>query len=207
MPNWCNNNLLIITGSSEEHRKMEKIINENCTNEDNFKMQWFHPRPESENWYEWHNENWGTKWDISGCSLNHALGEFKDSDYLRDDLEYGGRPFMEISFDTAWGPPLAFIVKMSELFPKTIFSIAFEEFGMDFAGVIAMRNKKVVFEKEWQPSDYAEEDDLFDYNWEFYYDNVPADINSAVDEAFSDGLPKFILTPSAVGDLITELID
>lgn len=47
----------------------------------------------SENWYDWCNRNWGTKWD----ACHSGMGETPRMTVYR--------------FDTAWGPPLDFIEK------------------------------------------------------------------------------------------------
>lgn len=54
------------------------------------------------NWYDWAVANWGTKWDVT----QEHNGDAAVSD---DQLE------VQISFDSAWSPPVAFYEKMEEL--------------------------------------------------------------------------------------------
>lgn len=46
----------------------------------------------SANWYDWSVENWGTKWDIDGCS---GLTIYED----------GGSLTLYVDMITAWAPP------------------------------------------------------------------------------------------------------
>jgi hypothetical protein len=70
----------------------------------------------ADNWYDWHCANWGTKWDVSFGS--HT----KDKEYYT------------AWFDTAWSPPVAFIEKLSEMFPDLQMSLKYQELGMCFQG-------------------------------------------------------------------------
>lgn len=70
----------------------------------------------ADNWYDWQVRNWGIKWDV-----NAVLSQDTNS-----KLVY--------TFDSPWSPPIAFLMKISELFPKLVFSLAYEEPGMAFRG-------------------------------------------------------------------------
>ena len=69
------------------------------------------------NWYDWNNWNWGTKWDCS------------ESIYSQEDKM--------LEFQTAWACPQEILLKMSEMFPDLQFngSYADEDFGSN-AGYI-----------------------------------------------------------------------
>jgi hypothetical protein len=69
------------------------------------------------NWYDWNNWNWGTKWDCS------------ESIYSQEDKI--------LEFQTAWACPEEIIAEMSEMFPNLQFngSYADEDFGSN-AGYI-----------------------------------------------------------------------
>ena len=63
------------------------------------------------NWYDWNNWNWGTKWDCS------------ESIYSQEDKM--------LEFQTAWSCPQEILLRMSEMFPDIQFngSDADEDFG------------------------------------------------------------------------------
>ena len=63
------------------------------------------------NWYDWNNWNWGTKWDCS------------ESIYSQEDKM--------LEFQTAWSCPQEILLKMTEMFPDIQFngSYADEDFG------------------------------------------------------------------------------
>jgi len=55
-----------------------------------------------DNWYDWRVANWGTKWDVN----SNGNG---DPAVSSDGLG------VQLSFDSAWSPPLEFYGKMEEL--------------------------------------------------------------------------------------------
>ena len=58
-----------------------------------------------QNWYEWANANWGTKWNASHVEIDgHA--------------EHG---YLEITFTTAWDAPIPVLHKMIATFPALTF--------------------------------------------------------------------------------------
>jgi hypothetical protein len=63
------------------------------------------------NWYNWNNREWGTKWDA--CSPG-----FTDSDTGKS---------IEYRFDTAWGHPEPVFYAMIQQFPELYFSIYYRE--------------------------------------------------------------------------------
>ena len=74
------------------------------------------------NWYDWRLTNWGTKWDI--CEQHFGT--------KREDVLW---------FDTAWGPPLAFLETVSKQYPDLLFWMEYYEPGMVFGGhFIAYKN-------------------------------------------------------------------
>lgn len=75
------------------------------------------PESENENWYEWNNNNWGTKWDPKNSSINEQ----------NDNM-------VIFTFDTAWSPPLSWLEKTSSLYENLKFEINYEEHGCNFCG-------------------------------------------------------------------------
>lgn len=76
------------------------------------------------NWYDWHNEHWGVKWDINV------------DDFYEDGWE------AKYEFDTAWCPPQGIYDKLMEQFQTQIkdgklhISWFYREEGMQFAGYL-----------------------------------------------------------------------
>lgn len=116
MPNWSNSRITI---SLNEHAKLTQAQRQvrwevwrdlrntlekwdkDGRDEDNSPdvFQIIHPRPkeEDDNWYDWNNENWGTKWDMRVYGFN-----FED-----DELTFSG--------DTAWNAPIGILNKLVSL--------------------------------------------------------------------------------------------
>ncbi|MDA2919714.1 hypothetical protein MYX76_09530 [Desulfobacterota bacterium AH_259_B03_O07] len=80
----------------------------------------------ADNWYDWNTKNWGTKWNARGAKLIDEWG---------DGAEY--------TFDTAWSSPLAWLEKVSLLYPNTDFLLKYEGEGMEFIGVAKANDGKV----------------------------------------------------------------
>lgn len=70
----------------------------------------------SSNLYDWHCENWDTKWGACEASFN----------------DNGDSLF--ISFDTAWSPPNSIIDKLIRMFPECSFVHEYFEGGCCFQG-------------------------------------------------------------------------
>lgn len=71
--------------------------------------------------YYWQSNNWGTKWDI----------------YLSKDDIYQTDKQVSFSTDTAWGPPVGFLEKITEQFPDMAIDATYDEPGVGFAGKFA----------------------------------------------------------------------
>lgn len=125
MPNWCENHFAV-EGPREEMDRFVLALQTNPLQVEfppKLTFNQLHPLPEEEkdNWYDWHVENWGTKWDIDNT---------EPYDYNFD--EDAANLFYD--FDTAWGPPIEFVQKISQDFPKLLFTLKYHEPGMAFAG-------------------------------------------------------------------------
>ena len=72
-------------------------------------------------WYDWANNEWGTKWDAS--------------DFSTDDLdeECG---YVEFSFHTAWGPATGIYEEIVENYEDVNVSWFYDEPGMECAGYL-----------------------------------------------------------------------
>ena len=72
------------------------------------------------NWYDWSNANWGTKWDI----INDRLA----FNYNEDSYN------IILLFQTAWSPPVPVIEKLKKMFTKISFSGIFIGENHEFSG-------------------------------------------------------------------------
>ena len=117
MPNWCNNTVTFV-GEKEDIQKFAAFLEEKeCKNW----FDYFQPCPkelyESEEWYGWCVENWGTKWNCDA----------EDYSVNEDGTE------LSFWFDSAWGPPVGlyyFIESNTDLQVKAFY----HEEGMQFVG-------------------------------------------------------------------------
>ena len=87
----------------------------------------------TDNWCDWANENWGTKWDVAGKEIQANLET--------THLNY--------SFDTAWGPPNGIYEELVKQFPMLTINWHYSEPDMEVFGNLATdkpRNKQSVGE-------------------------------------------------------------
>jgi hypothetical protein len=135
MPNWCENTVTII-GSKEMLDDFE---------EHKLRFNHYVPRPaeEENNWYEWNCENWGTKWEVDSDDFNVIN---------RDDEK------IEIEFQTAWCPPIAFFKKLCLMYSKIYIECKYIEDGSLGRGIyIFTKNNEQLKETHYnwvQPCEY-----------------------------------------------------
>ena len=113
MPNWCQNSVTI-SGSKEQIDEFEQFLNVN--NGKNW-FDHFLPSPQelqTDGWYEWNIENWGTKWNCDA------------QDWVREENT------LSFWFDSAWGPPIS-LYEFVEGEGFTVYGQYHEE-GMQFVG-------------------------------------------------------------------------
>lgn len=105
----------------------------------------------AKDWYDWCVSNWGTKWDFGredGC----PPAEIKTKET--------GESYVELGFDTAWGPPLDFYANLTEQgFGVKAY---YFEGGMGFCGV-------------WHDN-VDDAIDIREFTQEWLADHVPAKI-------------------------------
>lgn len=88
------------------------------------------------NWYDWANHNWGTKWGIYG------VGKWNEN---------------SISFSSAWSPANKMIQKLSTLFPDLSFVLdAADEGGGFVCRYIICDGTETVEEFSWDSSEGVE---------------------------------------------------
>jgi len=162
MPNWCSNSLSI------SHKDPAMISRAKKAFEDARFFDEFVPIPKDlcidanvggetpeqidnlskhgyTDWYTFCVENWGTKWDIAN-----------------GDIGLETPTGLEVSFDTAWSPPVIFYKKMEDL-GFTVFA-SYREEGMGYIGEYSNGNDECYdydfADDEWRnhlPDHLAEE--------------------------------------------------
>lgn len=143
MPNWCNNDALLIAPTKEHIDLLVAALQTEDKSEKFFNV--LRPRPEShkDHWYEWNTENWGTKWDAEPYSFERIDDET-----------------LQLSFDTAWGPPIALYEYLEE--QGWSVQAKYHECGMAFVGMFS------------EGIDYCWE---YDFEDEESIDAIPEDLN------------------------------
>ena len=140
MPNWCSNNVIVRHEDPEQIAKVVQGYSQGSLFAEFFPCpaELSAPIEIGENyndrvaaqeavnkekygytsWYDWCINNWGTKWDA---------GNEND-----EDLDCVDPNKVQLSFDTAWQPPVAFFEKLTELgFDITAYYL---EEGQGFVG-------------------------------------------------------------------------
>ena len=167
MPNWCDNQLSI-TGPNSVIDKIEKIVKEDDSHENNGLLNFFHPMPKElegttspsssakkpqpmidgfDCWYDWRCHNWSTKWEV--CEFYGV-----DRQYHSEQSE--GESTISFGFSSAWAPPINAYEKFLENNSDCSVRAFYYEGGCDFMG-------------EWNdgvddcyaPSDYKSTDDFW----------------------------------------------
>ena len=131
MPNYCSNKLTI-TGPDTDVRSFKEKAAGPCPwlkpDETEVEVLNFHslvPVPDEvlkagyeAAGYDWEQENWGCKWGADETQI----------------LDEGGNCII-YEFYTAWSPPIEFLQKVAESYPKLQFILEYEEPGMAFKGL------------------------------------------------------------------------
>lgn len=93
-------------------------------------------------WHDWAIREWGTKWNPKFERLSPE----------------------RITFETAWSPPTAFLLTVSQQFPEAEIELAYAEGGMEFWGVSTIQDGETLPSSEhhegrfWAESDVEDED-------------------------------------------------
>jgi len=147
MPNWCWNNLTVTGDEKQLQDFVEKSMSTYDDGTERFIFNGTHPMPEDLNitkgtqtqdekeqailnkakygytdWYDWHLGEWGTKWDACESYINN------------NDIHY-----FSVSFDTAWAPPINWLINIAMDYPDLEFELEYEEPGMCFGGTFTIQ--------------------------------------------------------------------
>lgn len=79
-------------------------------------------------WYDWHNKNWGTKWNACYVHFSHQP-EYKST---------------VLVFDTAWAPPMPVMEKLFAMFPDHEFEYSWLDTSNSCGDQYIVRNGKIV---------------------------------------------------------------
>ena len=90
-----------------------------------------------DNWYDWHCNYWGTKWDVWDVDV-------QDNGYDSS----GDETYINLSFESAWSPPSEWVKKVAQDYPSLEFLLEYEEGGCAFKGVLEICENKGKFRDE-----------------------------------------------------------
>ena len=169
MPNYCNNILIVSAKNNKGIKELKDFKNtakkpikklKSCISFENLfptpkelldekapapdnKIKKFQKLYSADDWYDWRIKNWSTKWDAIDPYLNNIKNDY---------LNY--------CFDTAWSPPLNLFVEVSKKYPNLTFELNYEERGMWFAGSFKVKNGNIIFDRQYEPEPYEDEEGL-----------------------------------------------
>lgn len=164
MPNWCENDLLVVGDEGRVREFLEfagsegRVIDFNrfvpypaeFAERDRAAEEWRDTHPTTE-WfsaptdgfnsggYEWCIEHWGTKWNARRAVLGRATVR-------------GAVVAAVVHFDTAWSPPLPVVFDASRRFPALAFDLRWYECGMGVRGRYRCRAGAVLCDRSWDYS-------------------------------------------------------
>ena len=151
MPNWCSN-VLTVKGNDCNKFYLENRNYDNLEEKEELDFYKSVPMPSdvydgdighqerelygTNNWYNWNISNLGTKWNVH------------DSYYEEKNIDK-----ICYSFDTAWSPPLPWVLKISQKYTELSFELEYNEMGMGFGGLIEFKNGNCLKNEEWDPQE------------------------------------------------------
>ena len=142
MPNWCENTVTLSHANPAMIARVKKAFAAgNLFNE-------FIPMPpglqETEAWYDWALENWGTKWDVEGDIIleqGRAAEEAAGTDVFRTIAR---TPSVKLAFRSAWSPPIPIYEKLSA--EGFYIEASYSEEAMEFCGEWSTYAKEVYYD-------------------------------------------------------------
>jgi hypothetical protein len=199
MPNHCSNKLGI-TGPIDDVEKFIAFVKNNGDDKDENQYNLFEslipmpkelegttsPSKESnvdlidkyghDNWYDWCNNKWGTKWGdynmiaeniIYGTKVNYPQLENGDPDFDNGVTILTGDASIHFSYDTAWAPGCDELAQaIVEQFPTLKGFIHYEEPGMCFAGQLVFANGEIQQHDQWEY--HYTPDNVNDIDFDYY---------------------------------------
>lgn len=164
MPNWCSNHLAIRGPKESVERFMEnnkglETFDDGTTvdlplsfarciptpDQSKFSdMDYKQTMQEPDYWYNFHVNNWGTKWDLS-TDTHVELQENEDGTWTA-----------VYSFDTAWSPPEAWLETVAPEYGDLSIKLEYSEEGMAFAGVLGFHKGVQVERDSWEVGSHTD---------------------------------------------------
>ena len=143
MPNWCENTVTLSHANPAMIARVKKAFAAgNLFNE-------FIPMPpglppaglqETEAWYEWALENWGTKWDVGGDDEAWAI--ILEQGTVVTPEAVG--TYVKLAFRSAWSPPIPVYEKLSA--EGFYIEASYSEEAMEFCGEWSTHAKEVYYD-------------------------------------------------------------
>ena len=166
MPNYCDNTLLIKGPKELVYQLRDKLKGEqqavfdfnaikpmpkallNTTapakhHADPQKVEFNKKKYGAEDWYNWANKNWGTKWNACDAAL-HVEQELD-----KETMMIG------YSFQTAWAPAIPVYEALAEQHPELSFYVCFDESGVGFSGWKFYSEGELSGEEDYEGSFYS----------------------------------------------------
>lgn len=145
MPNWCENSLSLFG----EYEILMNFFKENKTDNSELSFEKLVPFPDGNYDRDFAVSEWGTKWEPSNIYLIFTPEELESlNEETRNNFK------IEYSFDTAWGPPINWLEKVSKKYKNIIFEIEYAEGGCDFAGIQIYKQGELTHEVDYSFSEY-----------------------------------------------------
>ena len=98
---------------------------------------------ESNDWYNFNNREWGTKWDVA------VAEDDKYPNTNMEEAENGENYVVHYNFETAWSRPLGAISKLSAQYPTLLFTLSYEE-ETGWGGEMEFLRGEVISESEYE---------------------------------------------------------
>jgi hypothetical protein len=201
MPNWCNNTLIVRGDKTEMESFLRSIEVKPCNVDDpmGYDFSILHPLPEDQkdDWYNWCNKNWGTKWS--------------PAEVERDDA--GNNPHeLMFQFQTPWCPATNLFKFISKMYPHLVFYESGYESGVGFAVSSAIYRGEVIEELGFS---YSEVDMISEYekeiskaienDEEMKEEEIRQDMEDAIDQLIHKDLLEVLeVIPTAVESKIPK---
>lgn len=150
------------------------------------------------NWYRFNSREWGTKWDACNPEVESSNNT------------------INISFDTAWSPPIPVFSAMTEQFPNLDFYFRWQE-EQDWGGEASGSNGEFSIDREWDiPNSHEEYLDIGSdctacVGWysdepEKWYDDCPGKQEKIMENNMKKQTITIVGTDVNVGEVVESLL-
>jgi Ferredoxin-like domain in Api92-like protein len=93
-------------------------------------------------WYNFNNREWGTKWDVA------VAEDDKYSNTSIQETENGENYVVHYNFETAWSRPIPALKKLSAQYPTLLFTLSYEE-ETGWGGEMEFLRGEIISESEY----------------------------------------------------------